>query len=344
MKKAYHRLAMKYHPDQNPNDPEAEEKFKEAANAYAVLSDPDKRARYDRYGHDAFEPGGMSMGVDDIFSAFSDIFGDFMGGSRRRRGQRGSDVRVAVELTFAEAVWGTTQEIEIPRHEPCTTCSGSGAKPGTSPKPCSACGGRGQVMHSQGFFMIQTTCPNCRGEGMIIDELCNKCRGRKSIKKFSTLSVSVPPGVDHGQQLRLAGQGEHPPGGGAPGHLFVLLHVQPDERFLREEENVLTDVPISYLRATLGGEVEIPTLDDECQGTAMIDVEPGTQPDTIIVRRGQGIPRVGRSGRGDHVIRFKVEIPTKLSRRERELLRELAEESGEQVGSSKNSFFSRLKR
>ncbi len=347
LKKAYHQLAMKYHPDQNPDDPEAEEKFKEAANAYAVLSDPDKRAKYDRFGPEAFEAGGGGAGfggVEDIFSAFGDIFGDFFGGGRRRRQPRGSDLRIDIKLSFAEAVWGATREIEVPRRERCETCSGTGAKAGTSPKACNTCGGRGQVMHSQGFFMIQTTCPECRGEGSIIVDPCRECRGRKVIQKTSKLSVSVPAGIDDGQTLRLAGKGEIPPGGGVAGHLFVILRVDPDERFLRQDDSILSEVSISYLKAALGGEVEVPTLDDECKGSTTIEVKAGTQPGDHIIRRGEGIPRIGRSDRGDHVVQFKVEIPTKLNRKERELMRELAQEAGEEVGDGKSGFFSRLKR
>lgn len=346
LKKAYHRLAMKYHPDQNPNDPEAEEKFKEAANAYSVLSDPDKRARYDQFGHEGLR-GGAAAGygnVEDIFSAFGDIFGDFFGGGRRRQQTpRGADLRVDVTLTFAEAVWGTSKEVEVTRRIACETCSGSGSRPGTRPETCKTCGGRGQVMHSQGFFMIQTTCPSCRGEGTMVTDPCTDCRGRGLKSKSSSLTVSVPPGVDHGQTLRLAGKGEAAPGGHS-GHLYVVLQVEPDERFMREDENILTDVTISYIKAALGGEVEIPTLDDDCQGVASVEVKPGTQPGDVHIRRGEGIPRLGRSGRGDHVIRFKVEIPTKLGKRERELLQELAQEVGEEVRENKGGLFSRLKK
>lgn len=348
LKKAYHRLAMKHHPDQNPDDSEAEEKFKEAANAYKVLSDPDQRARYDQFGPEAFESGGGRgfSGVEDIFSAFGDIFGDFgdlFGGRGRGRRARGADLRMDLPLTFAEAVWGTTKEIEVPRREPCATCDGSGAKSGSKPKQCGMCGGRGQVMHSQGFFMIQTTCPTCRGEGSTIDDPCDTCRGQKVVEKVSKLSVNVPAGVDNGLRLRLGGKGETPPGGGQAGNLFVDLRVEEDERFLREEANILTEAPISYLKAALGGEVEIPTLDDECTGTTTVEVKPGTQPGDHVIRRGEGIPRVGRSGRGEHVVQFKVVIPTKLSRKERDLLQELAKESDEETGDGKSGFFSRLK-
>lgn len=346
LKKAYHRLAMKYHPDHNPNDPDAEEKFKEAANAYAVLSDPEKRARYDQFGPDGLRGGGGPgfSGVEDIFSAFGDIFGDFFGGGRRSRQQpRAADLRVDLTLTFAEAVWGASKEVEVKRSVACETCSGSGAKPGTSPKACSVCGGRGQVMHSQGFFVIQTTCPNCRGEGTVISDPCSDCRGRGVKPKSSMLSVSVPPGVDSGQTLRLAGKGESA-SGAQPGHLYVVLRVQEDERFVRDGENVLTEVSISYIKAALGGEIEVPTLDDACQGKTTVEVKPGTQPGDVVVRRGEGIPRLSHGGRGDHVIRFKVEIPTRLSRKERELLTALAEEAGEDVKEGKGGLFGRLKR
>ncbi|WP_428261784.1 molecular chaperone DnaJ [Haliangium sp.] len=344
IKRAYRRLAMKFHPDQNKDDPDAEEKFKEAADAYAVLSDDDKRGIYDRYGHEGLKQrgGGGFSGVEDIFSTFGDIFGDFFGGGRRREA-RGNDMRVDLTLEFAEAVWGTTKEIEIARNESCETCSGSGAKPGTKPESCSVCGGKGQVLHSQGFFMIQTTCPNCHGEGRIVRDSCADCRGRGTQRRRSTLTVQVPPGVDSGQTLRLAGKGEPPPRGvGRPGNLFVVLRVNPDERFVREDENILTDASITYIKAALGGTVEVATLDDECQGTTTVDVAPGTQPGDFVIRRGEGIPRINGRGRGDQVVRFRVEIPKKLSQRERELLEELAAEVGEEVKEEKESVLGSL--
>lgn len=348
LKKAYHKLALEHHPDKNPGNREAEEKFKEAATAYAVLSDAEKRARYDQFGHDGLRGGAAAgfSGVEDIFSAFGDIFGDFFGGGgRRRQAARGADLRADLKLTFAEAVWGVTREVSVARKERCATCAGSGAKPGTKPKACSVCGGRGQVMHSQGFFMIQTTCPNCRGEGAVISDPCSDCRGRGLIEKTSTITATVPPGVDDGQSLRMMGKGEASPSGGPPGHLFVVLHVESDERFLREGAAVLTEVPISYIKAALGGEVEVPTLDDACEGSAVVEVKPGTQPGDVLVRRGEGIPQLDGQGRGDHVIQFKVEIPTKLSRRERDLLEELAAERSEDgKEGGKGGLFSRFKK
>lgn len=351
LKKAYYKLAKQYHPDVNPGDKEAEEKFKEAAQAYQVLSDEEQRARYDRFGPDALRGGNGRGGdgfhsVEDIFSAFGDIFGDFFGGrtSGGRRQARGSDLRVDLELEFAEAVWGASKDLKLTRDVPCTTCQGSGAKPGTKPETCTTCSGRGQVVHSQGFFMVQSVCPRCRGEGKTVKEACGDCNGRRTQPETSTLTVTVPPGVDDGQTLRLAGKGETAPGGGAAGNLYVVLHVRGDERFHREGEDVLTEVPISFVKAALGGDVEVYTLDDKCEGKATVEIKAGTQPGDHIVRKGQGVPRVGKPGRGDHVIRFKVEIPTKVSGRQAELLRELATELGEDVKAEKRGLFGRLKK
>lgn len=346
IKRAYRRLAKKYHPDVNP-DPEATERFKEAANAYKVLSDPDARARYDRFGEDGLRGDGFQgfSGMEDIFSAFGDLFGDFFGGRSRGGVPRGRDVQVRLDLSFAEAVHGTTKEVEVHRKEACEECDGSGARPGTERERCGTCDGRGQVMHSQGFFMIQTICPACRGEGTMVRDPCRSCRGTGLVQKSSKLSVTVPAGVDDGQQLRLAGKGEPPPGGtGRPGHLYVLLRVKPDERFMREGPNVLTEVPVSYVTASLGGEVVVPTLDDDCEGEIFLEVKPGTQPGDVVVRRGKGIADVSGRGKGDHVVQFKVEIPKKLSTRERELLEEIAEIHGEQVAERKHGLFARFKK
>lgn len=349
LKKAYYRLAKQYHPDHNPNDRDAEEKFKEASNAYQVLSDDDQRQRYDRFGFEGLRGGSGFNGnsgfsnVEDIFSAFGDIFGDFFGGrTSGRRQPRGADLRVDLELTFAEAVWGTTKEVKVSREVACTTCNASGAAPGSKAEVCKTCQGKGQVVHAQGFFMVQTTCPHCRGAGKQIKEPCTDCRGRGTKPETSTLQVTVPSGVDDGQTLRLANKGEQAPNGTA-GHLYVVLHVQGDERFKRENEDVLTEVHVSFVKAALGGEVEVYTLDDNCQGTTTIDLKPGTQPDEVIVRRGQGIPRVGESGRGDQVLQIKVEIPKKLSGKAEELMRELATELGESVGKEKRGLFGRKK-
>lgn len=345
LKKAYYRLAKQYHPDHNPNNKEAEEKFKEASNAYQILSDEEQRARYDRFGFDGLRGmngngGGAGFSnVEDIFSAFGDLFGDFFGGraSGGRRQPRGADLRLDLGLTFAEAVWGATKEVQLTRDVTCGGCKGSGAAPGSKVDTCRTCNGKGQVVHAQGFFMVQTTCPQCRGAGKQVKDPCTDCRGRGTRPETSTLSVTVPAGVDDGQTLRLAGKGESVPGGAA-GHLYVVLHVQGDERFKRDGEDVLTEVPVSFVKAALGGELEIYTLEDNCTGTTTIKIEPGTQPGDVIVRRGQGIPRVGDSGRGDHVVQFKVEIPKKLSSKQEELLRELAEDLGENVREKRGLF------
>jgi molecular chaperone DnaJ len=346
LKKAYYRLAKKYHPDHNPGDKDAEEKFKECSNAYSVLSDDEQRQRYDRFGLEGLrgqQAAGGYSNVEDILSAFGDIFGDFFGGrGQGRRQPRGADLRVDVNLAFPEAVWGTTKDVKVAREVPCVTCTGTGAKPGSKPEVCKACQGKGQVVHAQGFFMVQTTCPQCRGAGKQIKEPCEDCRGRGTKSETSTLNVTVPAGVDDGQTLRLAGKGETAPGG-TTGHLYVVLHVQGDERFKRDGEDVLTEVPVSFVKAALGGEIEVYTLDDNVSAMATIELKPGTQPDEVMVRRGQGIPRVGEAGRGDQVLQFKVEIPKKLTARQEELMRELAGELGETVKPEKRGLFSRKK-
>lgn len=349
LKKAYYRLAKKYHPDVNPGDSSAEDKFKEAANAYQILSDDDQRARYDRFGFDGIRGngGGGNAGfsnVDDIFSAFGDLFGDFFGGrtSGRRGPPRGADLRLDLQLTFPEAVWGTTKEVKVSRQIGCETCKASGAKPGSKAETCGTCQGKGQVVHAQGFFMVQTTCPHCRGAGKVIKDPCEDCRGRGTKPETTTLSVTVPAGVDDGQTLRLANKGETAPGG-TTGHLYVVLHVQGDERFRRDGDDILTEMPVSFVKAALGGELEVFTLEDECNGTATIELKPGTQPGDVMVRRGQGIPHVGESGRGDQVIQFKVEIPKKLSSKQEELLRQLATELGEDVKGKRGLFGTKKK-
>lgn len=349
LKKAYRRLAQQYHPDRNPDDKQAEEKFKEASNAYQVLADDEQRALYDRFGFDGLRrgggggPGGFSN-VDDIFSAFGDLFGDFFGGrASGRRQPRGADLRVDLALTFPEAVWGCTKDVKVTRDVPCATCKGSGAAAGSKPEPCKTCNGKGQVVHAQGFFMVQSTCPHCRGAGKTIKDPCGDCRGRGVEPDTQTLAVTVPAGVDDGQTLRLAGKGEQAPGG-TSGHLYVVLHVQGDERFRREGDDILTETPVSFVKAALGGEIEVYTLEDNCNGTTTIELKPGAQPGDVIVRRGHGIPRVGESGRGDQVVQLKVEIPKKLSGRAEELMRELATELGEEgVKAERRGLFGRKK-
>ncbi len=348
LKKAYYKLAKQFHPDHNPNDKAAEDKFKEASTAYQILCDEDQRARYDRFGFEGLRggSGGGASGfsnVEDIFSAFGDLFGDFFGGrgGGGRRQQRGADLRVDLGLTFAEAVWGVTKEVKVTREIGCEPCKGTGATDASKVETCDACRGKGQVVHAQGFFMVQTTCPQCRGAGKRVKDPCVECKGKGTVPETNTLGVQVPAGVDDGQTLRLAGKGEAV-AGGATGHLYVVLHVQGDERFKRDGEDVLTEVPISFVKAVLGGEQEIYTLDENVTGSATIKLDPGIQPGDVVVRRGQGIPRVGDTGRGDHVIQLVVEIPKKLTTRQEELMRELATEMGENV-KEKRGLFGRKK-
>ena len=348
LKKAYYRLAKKYHPDHNPGDKDAEDKFKEASNAYSVLSDDEQRQRYDRFGFEGIRSvngagAGGYTNVEDILSAFGDVFGDFFGGrGGGRRQPRGADIRVDLELTFAEAVWGTTKDVKITRNVPCTTCTGTGAKPGSKADVCRTCQGKGQVIHNQGFFMVQATCPHCRGAGKTIKEVCEDCRGRGAKGEPAMLAVTVPAGLDDGQKLQLAGKGDAMPGG-VPGNVYVVLHVQGDERFRRDGGDILTEVPISFVKAALGGEVEVHTLDEACTASTVVELKPGVQPGDIIVRRGHGIPIYGEGRRGDHVVQFKVDIPKKLTQRQEELMRELAGELGETVRAEKRGLFSRKK-
>jgi len=349
LKKAYRELAKKCHPDVCPGDKAAEEKFKEAANAYQVLSDSELRANYDRFGLDGLRRGGApSAGatptenpfkgfddfesVDDIFSTFGNLFGEFFSqrGARSPRDTRGTDIRLELRLAFSEAVWGTRRDVKLTRSASCSTCGGSGVERGGRVEACRPCQGKGQITHPQGFFMVQTTCGQCQGRGKTISTPCSNCRGQGVSPEATTLSLTVPPGIDDGQTLRVAGKGECVPGG-PPGDLYVVLRVEKDNRFLREENDVSSEVPISFARAALGGEVEIDTLDDNCRGTAILELSPGTQPDDLVVRRGQGIPRLEGHDRGDHLIRFRVEVPRTLSDRQAKILREFALELGEEL-------------
>jgi molecular chaperone DnaJ len=355
LKKAYRKLALELHPDRNP-DKVAEEQFKEAAEAYEVLSDPEKRSLYDRFGHDGPKRAGFEgfggAGMEDIFSRFGDLFGDLfggMGGAGRRGGRgggaRGADLRVDLEIGFLDAVKGCSKDIDVQRRIPCETCAGSGARAGSKPETCSTCAGRGQVMHSQGFFMIQTACPACRGQGVTIKNPCPDCTGTGTKRSSETLSVNIPAGVDDEQTLRLTNKGEAGERGGSPGHLYVVLHVQPDARFTREGAELISDIDVPMPIAALGGKVKIPTLDGEVD----LEIEAGTQPDQVIVRRNEGIPRVGERGKGDHHVRLRVNIPRpeEMSSRQEELLRELAAEMEIEVGPPKRGlagFIAKVKR
>ena len=345
LKKAYRNCANLYHPDKRPGDKSAEEKFKEAANAYQILSDDTQRAAYDRYGFDGLRrggpgpgPGGPGFGgfesVEDIFSAFGDLFGDFFARGRSRQPTRGADLRLELAVTFAEAVWGARKSVEVTRTAVCGTCRASGAAAGTKAEVCRACQGKGQIVHAQGFFMVQTTCGQCRGDGKTVKDPCRDCRGRGVRSETSSLSVVVPPGVDDGQVLRVTGKGESLPSG-ISGDLYVVLRVDGDDRFERDGDDVYSDVPISFFQAALGGDIEVDTLEDGCEGTAILELRPGTQPGDEVVRRGQGVPHVGEHGRGDHVVRFVVDVPRKLTAKQEKLLRELAEEFGVEKTRSK---------
>ncbi len=328
IKKAYRKLAMKHHPDRNPDNPKAEEHFKEAKEAYETLSDGQKRAAYDQYGHAAFEAGGMGGG--NPFGAagagaqgfdFSDIFGDIFGGNRggnRSSAQRGSDLRYNLEITLEQAARGTETEIRIPTMAECETCHGSGAKAGTSPTPCTTCGGQGQVRMQQGFFSVQQACPRCHGTGKMIASPCKPCNGQGRIKKHKTLSVKIPPGVDNDDRIRLTGEGEHGINGGPAGDLYVVVHLKPHAMFQRDHNDLHCEMPISFSTAALGGEIEIPTLD----GKASIKIPAETQSGRQFRLRGKGIKGVRSSTHGDLHCHVIVETPVNLTERQRELLRE----------------------
>ncbi|MBI2067403.1 MAG: molecular chaperone DnaJ [Deltaproteobacteria bacterium] len=341
VKKAYRQAALKYHPDRNSGDKVAEEKFKEASEAYEVLSDADKRQRYDQFGHAGLSGTGFHhfTDVDDIFSSFGDLFEEFFGfGPRRgRHGRsRGADLSVEIMITLEEAYKGTEKEIEISRLEACSTCHGSGAKPGTSRKSCSRCGGSGQVGRTQGFFMVATTCNVCHGEGAVLTDPCHDCEGEGRQHRSKKLSVKIPAGVDEGTQLLLHHEGEGGREGAGRGDLYVFIHLKPDEHFVRERQTLHLQVPVSMVTATLGGEIEVPTL----EGPRKIHVPKGTETGEKVAVEGLGFPGLRSKGRGDLVVHFKVQIPKHLNRRQEELLKEFAEISGESAAKKKKGFFS----
>ena len=332
IKKSYRKLAIKFHPDKNPNDATAEEKFKEAAEAYSVLSDDEKRARYDRYGHQA---AGFSGGFDPSqFSDFSDIlgdlfgFGDLFGGGRGRRSNRparGNDLRFDLRLTFEEAVFGKEATLSIPRMIACQTCAGSGAKPGSSPVTCSGCGGRGQVRFSQGFLAVARTCPQCGGAGKVIKDPCSDCGGAGKLRESKTLSVKVPQGVDEGSRLRVAGEGESGHNGGPSGDLYVFLSVEEHPKFSRRDYDLHAEQAITFTQAALGAELKADTI----HGQENLRIPPGTQPGQVFRLRGKGVPWVDGAGKGDHYVHVTVHVPTTLSDEQRELMKKLAELEGE---------------
>jgi len=337
IKKSYRKLAMKFHPDRNPDSKDAEEKFKEAKEAYEVLSEPEKRRAYDAYGFAGVNPqmGGMgdgAPGFGGFAEAFGDIFSDIFGGGQGGRGRasvyRGADLRYNLEVTLEQAARGTETKIRIPTMEACETCHGTGAKPGTHPKTCETCHGSGNVRLSQGFFSIQQTCPTCHGSGKMIVDPCATCRGAGRVKKHKTLAVKIPPGVDEGDRIRLTGEGEAGVNGGPPGDLYVVIHLTEHGVFQRDGDDLHCEMPISFTLAALGGEIEIPTLD----GSAKVKIPPETQTGQVFRLRGKGIKGVRSTYPGDLLCQVVVETPVRLNDRQKELLRELEETTKADAG------------
>jgi molecular chaperone DnaJ len=342
---AYRKLAIKYHPDKNPGDEETVVLFKEAAEAFEVLSDREKRARYDRYG-DAGLGGSQGRGfadVNDIFAAFGDIFGDSafgdLFGGGRRRANKGGDVRCDVTLDLIEAARGVSKTVEFERHEVCTDCGGSGAKPGTSRSPCGYCGGRGQVVQSSGIFRVQTTCPSCRGAGSIVKDPCTTCRASGFVRNRVKREVQIPAGIDDQMRVRLPGEGEPSPNGGPRGDCYCFIKVKEHSLFQREGQHLVVRMPISYSQAALGAKLEVPTLD----GPHELKVPPGTQSGEVFKLRGRGMPSPRGRGVGDLLVQVNIEVPKVLGPRQEELLRQLAEQEHVDVSPHRKSFFDKVR-
>ena len=347
IKKAYRKLALKYHPDRNPENREAEELFKELSQAYQVLCDPERRSLYDRFGHAAFEQGAPGAAGFEFGGNFEDIigdlFGDFFGTGRGRGGRgrtrRGQDLRYDLEISFEEAAFGCEKAIAVPRLAACDSCGGRGAKQGTSPRSCPQCRGSGQVRFQQGFFSIAKTCGHCNGQGTIIAHPCPTCAGSGVQRRTHQLNLKIPPGVDTGSRLKLRGEGEAGANAGTSGDLYVVLGVREHPLFLREGTDVVCEVPVSFAQAALGSELEVPTL----EGTARLKVPAGTQSGHVFKLKGRGIPDLNGYGRGDEIVRIVVETPRKLSPRQRELLEEFARLAGEEVHPLSKSFLEKVK-
>lgn len=335
IKKAYRKLAIQFHPDRNPGNKEAEESFKEVNEAYQVLSDAERRAQYDRYGHAAFQnpqSGGFGFEFTQGFEeVFSDIFGDFFGtgrGRNRARSRRGDDLRYDLEVEFEEAAKGGERIVKFQRLATCDACNGARARGGAEGvKTCPNCRGAGQVRTQQGFFSIATTCGQCRGEGMIIADPCPRCQGQGRVRKQESLSVRIPPGVDNGSRLKLRGEGEAGYGGGPAGDLYVVVHVKEHPLFVRQENDVIIEVPVSFPQATLGTEIDVPTL----EGKVKVKIPAGTQSGKLVRLKGKGFTDLHGYGRGDQLVRVVVETPRKLSTRQRELLEEFAKIDGDSI-------------
>ena len=349
LKKAYRKLAMQYHPDRNPDNKEAEEKFKEINEAYEVLSDEDKRRTYDQFGHEGVNGqggfGGQGFGGQG-FGGFEDIFGGgFSGGRPRRRGpERGADIRHSINITFEEAAFGKKTSIKINRSEECSECNGSGAKPGTSKKTCPTCNGAGEVRTVQrtpfGNIASSRTCSTCEGEGEVVESPCPKCSGKGSTRKVKTIEVDIPAGIDDGQMIKLSGQGEIGSKGGPRGDLYLIVNVAPHPLFTREGNDIHFEMPITFVQAALGDEIEVPTLD----GKVKYKVPEGTQTGTVFRLREKGIPRLRGNSRGDQYVKVVVDVPKKLNESQKDILREFAKECGEEVHERQNSFGKKIEK
>jgi molecular chaperone DnaJ len=345
IKKAFRKLALQHHPDKNPGDMSAEERFKEVTEAYEVLSDPQKRAQYDQFGHagvgggSGFHSGGFGAG-SPFGDIFSDIFGDIFGGGRQRgRGRHGDDLQYNMEISFEEAAFGVENKIDIPYAKRCDACGGSGAKPGSDPKTCPTCRGAGQVRFQQGLFAMSRTCSHCNGEGRVVDNPCLTCHGSGNVRDRKKLSVKVPPGVETGNRLKLAGEGGQGTKGGPNGDLYVLLTVRDHPIFSRDGNDVVCEIPISFTQAALGCEIEVPSLD----GKLSLKIPEGTQSAKSFRMRGKGIPSLQGYGRGDQLVVIRVETPVDLTRRQKELLEEFAQISGESTQPMRKRFFDKVK-
>ena len=350
VKRAYRKLAVQFHPDKNPDDPHAEEKFKELGEAYDVLMDGDKRAAYDRFGHAAFSQGGASFrgGFHDPFDIFREVFGGgggifetFFGGggTSTEDGQRGSDLRYDMQITLEEAAFGAEKEIEVRKLDTCEKCTGTGAEPGSRAIACPTCGGRGQVISARGFFQVSQTCPRCRGLGEILDKPCHQCHGEGRVEKPTRIKLTIPAGISNGARLRSSGNGEAGIRGGPHGDLYVVIHVKEHKIFQRDGDNLYCEVPIAFSAAALGGEVAVPTL----QGKASLKVPAGTQTGQMFKFRGKGVVNNNGRNHGDLLVRVIVEVPTKLDAQQRQKLEEFADLCGDENAPMRKSFFERAK-
>ena len=352
IKKAYRKLAMKYHPDRNQGDSDAESKFKEASEAYSILYDKEKRSAYDQFGHSAVDGNSQGGGFDFSSSQFSDIFEDFFGdssffggggggGRRRKSNNRGSDLRYDISINLDEAFLGKKLKVKIPTQVKCDDCSGSGAAKGSSPITCNVCGGAGQVRSQQGFFSIQQTCPQCQGTGSMISNPCNSCRGVGRIQKTKSLMVTIPKGVDDGSRIRLSGEGEAGPNGGQQGDLYIFVNVNEHEIFSREENHLFAEVPLSMIDATIGGTIELPTIDG---GKARLKIPEGTQTGDQFRLKSKGMPSVRNGNIGDLYIQAKVETPVNLSKKQIEILKSFKELEAEKDSPLRSDFFKKAKK